>query len=96
MQSEDFKLLAISAPIPNLSYQQAKALADQLIDAHVEEPMLVAWYDGKKGEEHPEVHECSIKPGWIAYAEGHGGCIQVDVNGDEYRFIYADLAVEEL
>ena len=40
----------------------------------------------KQGEEHPEVPECQHKPGWLAYAEGHGGWVRVDVNETEYSF----------
>jgi len=54
------------------------------------EPMLIAWFDGKKGEEHPHPPECQHKPGWPAYAEGHGGRLRVDVNQDEFSFIFAD------
>lgn len=54
------------------------------------ESLLIAWYGGVKGEEHPEVPECQHKPGWLAYAEGHGGRVRVDVNAGEYSFIFAD------
>jgi hypothetical protein len=57
--------------------------------------MLIAWYDGKKGEEHPHVPECQHKPGWLAYAEGHGGRIRIDVNETEYSFIYSDIVEPE-
>lgn len=74
------------APDPSL----ARKLADDLASGSLAEPMLVAWYDGIKGEEHPHVPECQSKPGWLSYAEGHGGRIRIDVNEDQYSFIYAD------
>jgi hypothetical protein len=51
--------------------------------------MIVAWYDGQKGEEHPVVPECQHKPGWLAYAEGHGGNIRVNINDGEFEFIFS-------
>ena len=49
----------------------------------------------KQGEEHPEVPECQHKPGWLAYAEGHGGRVRVDVNETEYSFIFADASGDD-
>ena len=54
--------------------------------------MLIAWFDGEKNEEQPEVLECQHKPGWLAYAAGHGGRVRVDVNKTEYSFIFADAS----
>jgi hypothetical protein len=38
------------------------------------------------------VPECQHKPGWLAYAEGHGGRVRVDVNETEYSFIFANAS----
>lgn len=73
-----------------LNFSLAKLLAEDLASGSLSEPMLMAWFDGKKGEEHPQVPECQHKPGWLAYAEGHGGRIRKDVNENEYSFIFAD------
>ena len=68
----------------------ANAEAMRQAAAVLTEPMLIAWYDGQKGEEHPHVPECQHKPGWLAYAESHGGRIRVDVNDGEFSFIFAE------
>jgi len=44
----------------------------------------------KTGAGHPDVPECTGKPGWLAYAEGHGGRVRIDFNGNEFSLIYAD------
>ncbi len=75
-----------------LERELARRLAGVLAAESLAEPMLIAWYDGQKGEEHPEVPECQHKPGWLAYAEGHGGRLRVDVNEGEFSFIFADVA----
>jgi hypothetical protein len=76
-----------------LNFSSAKTLAENYASSCLSEPMLIAWFDGKKGEEHPHVPECQHKPGWLAYAEGHGGRIRVDVN--EYSFIFTDAGVTD-
>lgn len=79
----------------DLDFDLAKRLGDGLVADSLVAPMLVAWFDGKKGEEHPAVPECQHKPGWLAYAEGHGGKIRIDFNESEYSLIYADAGVLE-
>lgn len=73
-----------------LGFDRARQGAEQLAADSIANPMLIAWYDGIRGEEHPEVPECQHQPGWLAYAEGHGGQLRVDVNDGAYSFIFAD------
>lgn len=72
-----------------LDFESARKLADLAAARLAPEPMLLAWFDKLQGKESPEVHECQHKPGWLAYAESHGGDIKVGINGGEYIFIYA-------
>lgn len=51
--------------------------------------MPVAWFDRARGRASPEVPECQRNPGWLAYAESHGGNVKVEINQGEYVFIYA-------
>jgi len=74
-----------------LDYARAKKLAEIEAENILQEPMIIAWYDRKKNEEHPHVPECQHKPGWIAYAEGHEGKLQVNINKDEYCFIFTGI-----
>ncbi len=91
MKHAELLTLKINIEGKKLDFSLAKRLADNLVSGSISEAMLIAWYDGKKGEEHPSVPECQHKPGWLAYAEGHGGCIRIDINKTEYSFIYADV-----
>ena len=95
MEHAEVLTLKLTIEGKELDFSLAKLLADGLASSSVSEPMLIAWYDGKKGEEHPQVPECQHKPGWLAYAEGHGGRIRVDINENEYSFIFADSGVTE-
>jgi len=91
MKHAELLTLKIKIEGKELDFPLARRLADKLVSGSLSEPMLIAWYDGKKGEEHPSVPECQHKPGWLAYAEGHGGRIRIDVNETEYSFIYTDV-----
>lgn len=73
-----------------MEFSLARSLAEGLASSSISEPMFIAWYDGIKGDEHPHVPECQHKPGWLAYAEGYGGRIRIDVNGGEFSFVFAD------
>jgi len=68
-----------------MDFPLARRLSEDIVSTIITEPMLIAWFDGKKGEEHPEVPECQHNPGWLAYAEGHGGRVRVNVNETEYN-----------
>lgn len=92
MQHKDLETIKITVEGKEIDFLLARRLSEDMALTIVAEPMLIAWFDGKKGEEHPEVPECQHKPGWIAYAEGHGGRVRVDVNETEYSFIFAEAA----
>jgi hypothetical protein len=72
-----------------LDFEAAQALAQTAARRYAEDAMLLAWFDRERGKESPEVPECQRKPGWIAYAESHGGDLKIDVNRGAYVFIFA-------
>ena len=75
-----------------LTFAVARRQAEEAIQDILPNPMLIAWYDGQQQQEHPEVPECQHQPGWLAYAEGHGGQIRVDINEGEFSFIFANAS----
>lgn len=84
------KKIAVSIQGVALDYAAARILASALAEKAAGEPMLVAWFDGKNNAGYPEVQECTgDKPGWLAYAESHGGNLEVNVNGGEFIFAFA-------
>lgn len=73
-----------------LDYATARAVVQQLAEKAAGRTMLVAWFDAKNNSGHPEVQECTgNKPGWLAYAESHGGNLGVNINGGEFVFVFA-------
>lgn len=71
-----------------LDFALASALAGRVASKAEGEAMLLAWFDRKAGREAPEIRECTHKPGWLAYAKGHGGDLSIVVNGEEYAFVF--------
>lgn len=72
-----------------LDFNAARAMAELAATRVAQELMLVAWFDGKAGKGQPDARECTGKPGWLAYAESHGGDIRVNINHHEFVFIFA-------
>lgn len=88
-----FENIRITAAECNVDFNQARRLAEEVIADMVRMPTLVAWFDGKKGVEHPVAQENQQETGWLAYAAGHNGRVRVDINEDEYSFIFSDTAM---
>ena len=100
MDKDTFKVISLYVFGVELDFTKSKNQAEITAAKYLKEPMLIAWYDGVKQQEHPEVPECQHKPGWIAYAEGHGGKVSMNVNDNNnknvYSFIYADVGENEV
>ena len=94
MAHAGFETFNISVAEEEPDFNLARSRAEALAATRLNEPMLIAWFDGRRGEEHPHVPECQHQPGWLAYAEGHGGRVRVDINGDEYSFIFTDASID--
>jgi hypothetical protein len=76
-----------------LDFGQAREIAGQKARELSADPMLLAWYEAKSGKFSPPVECCSeTKPGWIVYAESRGATITIDINDEEYIFIYRDAS----
>jgi hypothetical protein len=76
-----------------LDFETAQALAKIVATRREEGAMLLAWWDRVRGRESPQVPECQHKPGWLAYAESHGGDLRVSINSGDYVFIFRSVSV---
>jgi len=94
MRHSALETIAITVKSDKLNFRTVRDKAEESVSELLAEPMLIAWFDGKKGEEHPCVPECQHKPGWLAYAMGHGGQVRVDVNKGDYSFIFSDTKLD--
>ena len=72
-----------------LDFARAKQLADEEAKKVTADPMLLAWYNAKTGDFSPQVTCCGEdKPTWLIYAESRGGIICIDINEEEFVFVY--------
>lgn len=63
MPHPKYETVKISIDGKEMDFSMAKRLSEVLAAGSVNEPMLIAWFDGEKNEEHPSVPECQHKPG---------------------------------
>lgn len=82
-------IVEIKTDDKSLDFDRAKAIAKEKAKDFCSDPMLLAWYQGKTGEYLPKA-ECgrTDRPSWIVYAESRGGNVTIDINDEEYVFIY--------
>jgi hypothetical protein len=72
-------------------FLKAKSLADEKAREMFSEPMLLAWFDRRSGKFAPEQICCGdYKPTWLVYAESRGGNLAVDINDEDFVFVYRD------
>ncbi len=73
----------------DLDFLTAKELADKKAKELASKPMLLAWFDKNNGTFSPKVVcACGDKPSWLAYAQNREGDIEVNINDEEYVFVY--------
>ena len=73
----------------SLDFARAKQVADAEAKKVTADPMLLAWYNARTGDFSPPVTCCGEdKPTWLIYAESRGGTICIDINEEEFVFVY--------
>ena len=81
--------ITVTIPGETLTFANAREIADSQAKEVSADAMLLAWFDKKTGEVSPRVECCrEDKPAWLVYAESRGGQIVIDINNEEYVFIY--------
>ena len=80
-----------------LNFSTARSIADNKAREKGIEPMLLVWFDKKSQKFAPDQICCDRdKPSWLVYAETRGGHITVDINNEEYVFVYRDVEPDAL
>jgi hypothetical protein len=81
--------LMVKANDNPLDFSRARVLADRKARELSSDPMLLAWFDRSSGRFSPDVICCGDnKPTWLIYAESRGADIEVDINNEDYVFVY--------
>jgi hypothetical protein len=73
---------------PRLDLLHAKEAATGLAHTYASDPELLSWYDGETRDFSPKDDCVEGKPGWVEYALSHGGNLTMDVNHEDYVFIF--------
>ena len=73
-----------------LDFARAQDAASNLAKKLYWEPMLLSWFDKNAGKYSPQDVICCAKGklGWVEYARARGGDFTVDINHEEYVFIF--------
>jgi len=90
------EIVELSPEEPLNDYLQAMKMAENEVNNHYEDSMLLAWYDRDRDFESPqhasECHVNSAIPGYIDYALYHGATLKIDI--EQGRFIFFYLSVD--
>jgi hypothetical protein len=73
-----------------LDFEGARDAAKNLAQKLYWEPMLLSWFDKNAGKYSPQAVTCCKEgmPGWVEYARSRGGNFSVNINHEEYVFIF--------
>lgn len=74
---------------PDLDFLAAQSMADEKVKSLCPDPMLISWFNATTGESYPTVNGGGTgKPGWLNYAESRNCDMTVDINDEQFVFIY--------
>jgi hypothetical protein len=73
-----------------LDFERAQDAARNLAKKLYWEPTLLSWFDKNAGKYSPQDVTCCAEgtPGWVEYARSRGGDFTVDINYQDYVFIF--------
>ena len=74
---------------PALDFPRARQHAEGRARELCASPMLLAWFDATTGRYSPNLICCGEdKPAWLIYATSRGGDLIIDINREEFVFVY--------
>jgi hypothetical protein len=74
---------------PDLDFSRARATAFARAKTYSSDPTLLSWFDRKKGAYSPQGECCREgEPSWVTYARARGGNLTIDINREDYVFIF--------
>jgi hypothetical protein len=75
-----------------LDFERAREVAVARAKTYYSDPMLLSWYDRGKHAYSPAGECCSEEePSWVSYAKSRGGTLSIDINHEDYVFIFRGL-----
>lgn len=75
----------------NVTFDEAKAIAELIARPGNDFATLVSWCDRDKGVHSPCCLKCDFQgePGWEVYGRNHEGRLRISVDDDRFVFIYS-------
>jgi hypothetical protein len=73
-----------------LDFHKAQRIAKDQAKSYYSDAMLLSWFDKKNGRYSPYDVECCAdgKPSWVEYAKSRGGNLTIDINDEDYVFVF--------
>jgi Domain of unknown function (DUF5619) len=89
-------LVELTPQVPLKDYLEAMELAKEEAVKHIDDFMLMSWYDRDRDFESPQHatesdEECAV-PGYVEYGISHGATLKIDIENG--RFVFFFTAVE--
>ena len=88
-------LVELNREMPPKDYLEAMELAKQEAVKHLDDFMLMSWYDRDRDFESPqhatESDDKSGVPGYVYYAINHGATFKVDIEKGRYIFFFTPV-----
>ena len=89
------KLVELNPEEPLKDYLEAMELAKKEAAQHLEEFMLMSWYDRDRDFESPQHatesdEECAV-PGYVEYGISHGASLKIDIEKSRFIFFFTPL-----
>lgn len=88
-------LVEVSPKVPLGDYLEAMELAKKEAADHMEDFMLMSWYDRDRDFESPQhTSECDEEdavPGYVYYGLNHGATLKVDVEKGRFVFFFTPV-----
>ena len=79
----------IKAEQQGLDFDMAHYMANEKVKSLCPDPTLISWYNATTGESYPEIKAgTSGKPGWLDYAQSRNCDVTVDINDEQFVFVY--------
>ncbi|RLA97220.1 MAG: hypothetical protein DRG83_16215 [Deltaproteobacteria bacterium] len=81
----------VRIPDKDISFDEARALAESVASVYSDDPMLLAWYDRQNDRFFPQVTCCDCgdgRPTWEIYADSRGASVKVVDNDGDYVFLF--------
>jgi uncharacterized protein DUF5619 len=88
-------LVELNPEAPLKDYLEAMKLAKEEAAQHVEDSMLMSWYDRDRDFESPQHatesdEECAV-PGYVEYGISHGATLKIDIEKGRFVFFFTPV-----